>query len=326
MLISDVIRHGELKPSYLSRLSAFYLCSSIIGAFGPTLAYGLSLLNGKRGIAGWSWIFVGEGAISLALGILGYLFMPEFPDRNTFLTKAQTAFVLKRIEDDRGDAIADDITLRKILRHLGDWTIWAYGIMFTCFTLPTYMLAFFMPLILEGLGFSAANALLLSSPPYGAAFFVNMGLAWLSDKAKHRAGFIVLQSSLTLIGCCMTAFAPSVPARYAGTFFIAMGALGGVPSILAWGHNNVVSHSKRSVQSALTIAWGGIGGVLASTVFREKDAPKYLPGLYLTIAAQVLCIIMVGVLSTYFHHMNKLCREGRLSRPLQGQEGFRYTH
>ncbi|KAF9265661.1 hypothetical protein L218DRAFT_153972 [Marasmius fiardii PR-910] len=104
-----------------------------------------------------------------------------------------------------------------------------------------------------------------------------------------------------------------------------MGALGNVPSILAWGANNVVSHSKRSVQSAVTVECGGIGGVLASTVFREKDSPKYTPGLCLTIVAQVVCIALVGILSLYFHRMNRLWREGRLSKPLEGRVGFQYT-
>ncbi|KAF9265660.1 MFS general substrate transporter [Marasmius fiardii PR-910] len=147
----------------LDGIAGFYLSSSIISGFGSTLAYALSLLDGKRNIAGWSWIFIVEGAITIALGALAYFVIPDFPDRNTFLTKAQTVFVLKRIKEDRGDSIPDDMTARKVLHHLRDWTIWMYGIMFACVTLPTYMLAFFIPIILKGLNFSTANFLLLVS-------------------------------------------------------------------------------------------------------------------------------------------------------------------
>jgi hypothetical protein len=77
-----------------------------------------------------------EGAITLFLGILCYLFMPEFPEKNNFLTPKQTALVLKRVEEDRGDSLPDPLTAAKVFKYLGDWRIWAYGIMFMCSTLP----------------------------------------------------------------------------------------------------------------------------------------------------------------------------------------------
>ncbi len=42
--------------------------------------------------------------------------------------------------------------------------------------------------------------------------------------------------------------------------------------------NNVTGHTKRAFASAITIGGGGIGGIIASTVFRSKDAPGYRPG------------------------------------------------
>lgn len=61
------------------------------------------------------------------LGIVAYFFIPDFPDRNRFLSPEQTALVLKRVEEDRGDSIPDELTFKKIMSHLGDWTLWAYG-------------------------------------------------------------------------------------------------------------------------------------------------------------------------------------------------------
>ena len=69
-----------------------------------------------------------EGAVTLFLGILAWFFIPDFPDRNTFLTPQETAIILKRIEEDRGDSIPDTMTHQKLLTHLCDWTLWASGI------------------------------------------------------------------------------------------------------------------------------------------------------------------------------------------------------
>jgi hypothetical protein len=207
-----------------NRLAAFYLMSITISGFSSILAYVFSLLDGRRGIAGWSWIFVInllrqltlgypdklcqiiEGAITMFLGVIGYFIMPDFPDKNTFLTPEQTALVLKRVELDRHDSVPDPITFTKVMHHLQDWTLWAYGkllaeyssplmlnatlgVMFACSTLPAYMLAYFISIILRGMGFSTADSLLLvctsrpfisttcvslthllqSAPPYGPA-------------------------------------------------------------------------------------------------------------------------------------------------------------
>lgn len=61
------------------------------------------------------------------LAVIAYLFIPAFPDQNSFLTPKQTELVLKRIDDDRGDATPDSITYQKIMKHLSEWTIWVYG-------------------------------------------------------------------------------------------------------------------------------------------------------------------------------------------------------
>lgn len=78
-----------------------------------------------------------EGAITLFLGVLTWFFVPDFPDRNKFLTPEQTALVLKRVEDDRGDSIPDTLTFRKVVTHLGDWTLWCYGQLFLSMIHPS---------------------------------------------------------------------------------------------------------------------------------------------------------------------------------------------
>jgi len=115
----------------------------VAAAFSPLLAYALVLLDGKGKLAGWRWIFVGsqflhknpclistqivEGIITVLLGVATWFLVPDFPDKNDFLTTKQTALVLKRIDDDRGDATPDPVTFQKFKQHLSDSTIWSCG-------------------------------------------------------------------------------------------------------------------------------------------------------------------------------------------------------
>jgi hypothetical protein len=93
----------------------------------------------------------------------------------------------------------------------------------------------------------------------------------------------------------------------------------------------------------MTVLFAGIGGVLASTTYREQDAPRFIPGTirhfpdsllsftaYLTgisatMAAQAVLIIILGATHVHFRRLNKLSKEGRLGAPLEGRPGFYYT-
>lgn len=68
-----------------------------------------------------------EGIITIVFGIIAWFFLPGFPDQNTFLTAEETAIVLERVEKDRGDSLPDVLTKEKVLTHLLDWNIWAFG-------------------------------------------------------------------------------------------------------------------------------------------------------------------------------------------------------
>ncbi|KAF9486023.1 MFS general substrate transporter [Pholiota conissans] len=321
LIISTWYKRHEVQK----RVAVFYLLSVTTGGFSPILAYCMSRLNGKQHIAGWRWIFIIEGAITLFLAIVTYLYIPAFPDQNTFLTPEQTGLVLKRIDEDRGDALPDPMTWAKVKEHLCDWTIWAYGVMFLCAGLPSYAQSFFLPIILRGMGWSQTNSLLLSAPPYGPSIVTTMLIAYFSDKHKHRAGFIVGSVIVCLVGLSITAFAKQNEVRYFGVFLTTIGNSGSIPTILAYSTNNVVSHTKRNVQTAVTISWAGLSGVMATTVFRAKDSPRYIPGLSAAMASQVVLLILVGITTLHFSKQNRLMREGKRSKPLEGQPGFYYT-
>jgi succinate dehydrogenase hydrophobic anchor subunit len=76
--------------------------------------------------------------------------------------------------------------------------------------------------------------------------------------------------------------------------------------------------------TAVIIAFGGVGGIFATTVFRQQDYPKYLPGLWATMACQFFNLVLLAITTMYFTHKNNQVREGKV-KELEGREGFLYT-
>jgi len=258
------------------------------------------------------------------LGILVFFFVTDFPDKNTFLTQKQTELILKRVEDDRGDSIPDEITTKKVLKHCADWKLWVFGLMFMTQTVPAYFVGFFLTIILRSMGWTLRDSFLLSAPPYGFALVLAMFFAWISDKQRRRAPYLAVQTVITIVGLAIAAYHKKPGVRYFGLFLVTGGSAGCIPGILAYAANNVTSQTKRAVSNAIIIAFGGIGGIIATTTFRQKDFPRYFPGLWVTIACQFLNLALLVITSIIFSVKNKKAREGT-SPPIEGRPGFYYT-
>jgi len=314
------------------RLSGFYLFSVGIGGLASILAYGLMQMEGTAGIRGWQWIFIIEGILTCVVAIAAWFIILDFPDKaekTGFLTSAEAKTILSRIEEDRGDSAADPLTWPKFFENLKDLKLWAYGTLFMGSTMPAYAFSYFLPVILVGMGYSAGAANALSAPPSFAAMFIAFFFAWVGDKYRVRGPIIVVQCLITLTGLMIVAYSTNNGARYFGAFLGVAGCQGNIPTILAYQSNNIRGQSKRAVGSALQIGFGAIGGILASTTFKQKEAPLYRTGLWVTAALQLWMIFVLCCTSTYFWKKNKVIElqeaNGEALDEREGQTGFKYT-
>jgi hypothetical protein len=132
--------------------------------------------------------------------------------------------------------------------------------------------------ILNDMGFSVGVSLLLVAPPYVLTIFVTLTTSYLADRTRHRTPFIFLHSVIAITGFALVASPLSTGVKLLGTFFAVAGANANLPAAIAFAQNNIIGTSKRAVVSAMQIGFGAIGGIAASTVFRQQDAPRYIPG------------------------------------------------
>lgn len=163
-------------------------------------------MNGLAGYRGWRWIFIIEGIITCLLGIGGYFALVDFPDRAHktalwFLSEKECAFIIRRINKDRDDAVLEPFNLKKWASSGLDPKIWGFALIFFSLTTVTYAIAYFLPIILrEEMGFSVGAAQCLVAPPYAFAGILMFGTAWLGDKYHVRGPILILNAVVGLIG------------------------------------------------------------------------------------------------------------------------------
>jgi hypothetical protein len=174
------------------------------------------------------------------------------------------------------------------------------------------------------MGFSYAKAQLLGSPPYLAAILFSIGMAYVSDKTKLRYPVLIFQSLTAVVGLLIILYAGPPGVRYFGFFLAVYGTQSNVPATLAYGQNQTARPEKKGIVAAAMISMGAAGGITGSTIFRSQDSPTYYPGMWSTIAFQLLYSGIVLSLSMFFKRQNKLADEGK-KPALEGVEGFRYA-
>lgn len=88
----------------------------------------------------------------------------------------------------------------QVRRAFADWKTYVYALMYIGVAQPFYSLALFTPTIIKGLGYTNANANLLSVPPYVLGFITTLLVALASDKLMLRGPFIMGGMSIVIVG------------------------------------------------------------------------------------------------------------------------------
>jgi len=275
-------REQQLRFAYLQTGEVFMLAS------GSILNFGLNHLNGRRGLAGWRWMFLVEGLIACIVGIITYWWMVDFPEHAQrsfkFLSAEENAIAVSRIEKDRGDVHASPFAWKKLIQSAKDPKVYGFSCMFFLLNLVSTALSYFLPIILQGgLGFNSNQAILLSAPPYYYAIIPVILSSLVSDKFGVRGPVIVFNSVCLVIGISMLGFAEQPTVRYIGTFLATGAYVSNWAALSAYYANNIVGQWKRVFTAAVVAACNGAGGIAGSFIFRQNEAPRYMTAIWIAI-------------------------------------------
>ena len=80
------------------RQGMFFSAASVAGAFSGLLAYAIAKMDGVGGYAGWRWIFILEGLLTVVVAVSAFFLLHDFPDTARFLTVEERAWVVHRLK------------------------------------------------------------------------------------------------------------------------------------------------------------------------------------------------------------------------------------
>lgn len=295
------------------RLALFYTASAFSGALSGLLAFAIARMDGARGLSGWRWIFLIEGAVTVAAGFAMPFLIVDSPEKSKWLSEDEKRFLdlRLRLSGVRAQTEEGDKFSWKLLLHtMIDWKIWLGIILAWANSVPNAAFKFTMPQIIKQLGFKTATAQLLTIPPY----FCGGVSAWLvgrfSDKFSWRFPFIVGPMSVLVTALAILfGFAPrvasNVPVMYFGVVLAQIGIYPLLPGISAWIGNNLAPSWKRSIGLAWLLAAGNVGSIIGTNIFLDREGPSYPTGYGVSLGIICLAIISAIILETFLWRSNK---------------------
>ncbi|KAL5324935.1 hypothetical protein ACEPPN_006056 [Leptodophora sp. 'Broadleaf-Isolate-01'] len=280
------------------RVALFFSAASLAGAFGGILAFGIAKMDGVGGYQGWRWIFILEGLLTVIVALAAYFFIHNYPLTAPFLSPDERAFIHARLKSSSDATNTEEFSWSNVRAALTDYKCWLYGLGFHTMSLPLYTLSLFLPTIIKQLGYTSAEAQLLTVPPYAVATILTVIVAILSEKLKMCAPFILGSTSFAIVGYIILLTAPRgrPGVSYTGTIFAAAGIYPSTAIVLSWPAANVSGQSKRATATAMTITIGNLGAVLGTQLYRPKTSPRWYLGHGFALGYLAANLIVVGVL------------------------------
>jgi hypothetical protein len=207
---------------------------------------------------------------------------------------------------------------------LKDYKCWLYGMGFHTMSLPLYTLSLFLPTIIKQLGYTAAQAQLLTIPPYAVATILTVIVAIFAEKTKRRAPFVIASSSLSIVGYIILLTAPihKPGVSYTGTIFAAAGIYPSTAIVLSWSAANVSGQTKRATATAMTITIGNLGAVLGTQLYRPATSPRWYLGHSFALGYLCCNIIVASTLWALLNRENRIKSE----RAAAGEAGEGRIH
>ncbi|KAJ3514424.1 hypothetical protein NLJ89_g2392 [Agrocybe chaxingu] len=283
------------------RIGLFFGSASLAGAFSGLLAYGISFMSGTQGLLGWSWIFILEGIATVAVGILAFFVLVDFPATAQFLTLEERSFLVYKKKYDNSSVGEEE---HFEMRHF--WAaVWTHILAYMSIVGPLYGITLFLPTIINSWGHSPAISQLLTVPPYVVATILVYVFAYYSDRLMIRSPFILIGLTLCLIGFSINISNVPTGVKYFGTFFVVTGSYAAFPGIVAWLGNNLAGQYKRGIGMAMHIGIGNFSGAIAANIYRSRDSPRFILGHGLELMFVGIGFITVPIIILTYLRINK---------------------
>ncbi|PIA97330.1 putative transporter [Cercospora beticola] len=300
------------KKELATRMSIMYTGNMLASSFSGLIAAPIfSELDGVNSLSGWQWLFIIQGAFSIAVAIVAIFVLPDSPLKTRWLTHEERQLAHHRIFDDTTGRRSEDSSVWKGLREaVMDPKTWLFCLMDNLH-LSANGFKNFLPSVVKTLGFNTTISLALTCPPYLVSGFISIWVSWSSGRYNERTWHTTISKLVACVGFAVAAGTTSVAGRYVGIMLF-VGATYGVNNIvLSWAASTLgETDEKKAVAIAMTNTFGNLASVYTPYLWPDSDSPRFIKAFSASIAFSLgVCICAWAMRIILMRKNKKLLRE-----------------
>lgn len=108
------------------------MTGSFLSSFANILCVGLTHIADEPQTDGWKYIFIVQGAITIAIAIVGWFVIVDFPEKEIqkgkFLSASEADVVRARLVRDHNASQGERMTWETIKIVCLDWKVWSLSV------------------------------------------------------------------------------------------------------------------------------------------------------------------------------------------------------
>jgi ACS family tartrate transporter-like MFS transporter len=249
---------------FISSTALALPASFILGA--PVSGWVITYLDGLQGWAGWRWMFLIEGGLTIALGVITFVRLDEMPKDAKWLTPAQRTWLMDAIRKAQiSTASATQTTwLPRLRATVQDRRVWLLGLVMFCNSMGFYGFLYWLPQVVKMLAPRSTTlvALLASVLPWASAALGMVLVGKHSDRRQEQHVHVAVSALLAATGLTFAALV-----RDPSTAFIALTIAGfGVGAAQSIFYSIPITVLRGTPQIGMTLALISILANLAGLV------------------------------------------------------------
>ncbi|KAJ0331533.1 hypothetical protein COL5a_002195 [Colletotrichum fioriniae] len=284
-------------------------CTGYVSIFSPLINFGFGKLNG--GVSSWRYMFYFAGSLTIVWGLLLYFVLPPDPIRAKGFNDRERYILVARLRSNNSGVRNTHYKMEQVGELGLDIKFWlVFAIAFLCM-IANGPISTFVPIIINGFGFSTLNSLLLTMPAGAYGGTVQLLMPYLAYKFKNCRTWIVFgaQMGTTLAALLLWLLPRSAKGALLFAAYILPSVGGGYAVLMGLQIANTSGYTKRSIASSGLYIGYCLGNFVGPLVFRKEDAPNYAPGFIVVVitslAAGVLGLVYRFVCIWYNNKRDK---------------------
>ncbi|CAH0023278.1 unnamed protein product [Clonostachys rhizophaga] len=272
------------KSNELSlRVALLFGGSMLSGSFGSLMAIGITeRMDNVANISAWRWLFIIEGALTVAVAGICYFTLPNYPHNTRWLSEKESIVAQHRLLEGPGNSSDKTSMGTGFKLMMKDPKV---GILTLNHLLITICASFtnFFPTIMATLGFQRKITYALLSVPYLTGFCIVLLTCWYADRIKKRTWPIVINLAVCIVGLAIMGGTLAVPVRIIASILMISGITSASNMNLAWIGSSIPAPAPKRAASIACVNMGGaailaIGGVVFFWWYLKKQNEKLASG------------------------------------------------